>query len=77
MARTKLASCVLAALITLAGATHLAQPAQAAEALSDCTASQRAYAEGYADGACGGSGSVSSCQQTGGGGFNFNWVCIE
>jgi hypothetical protein len=35
-----------------------------------------AYAEGFADGDCGGAGgTVNWCEQTGNGGFNFGWSC--
>lgn len=76
MDRAKLGTCLIAAVITLAGATHLAQPAHAAEAFGECSATQKAYAQGYADGFCGGSGgTVDSCEDTGGGGFTFAWSC--
>lgn len=65
MNRKKLGSCIAAALITLGGASYLATPAAAAGMMADCTAGQRAYAAGYADGFCkgiGGSyGVVTSC----------------
>lgn len=76
MVRTKLRACLIATAVTLAGATHLARPAHAAEVQTGCTATQRAYAQGFADGSCGGGGGVvEDCQQTGGGGFYFFWSC--
>lgn len=76
MDRTKLGACLIAAVITLAGASYLAQPAQAAEAHGPCSATQEAYARGYADGSCGsGGGTVTSCEDTGSGGFSFSWMC--
>lgn len=77
MHRAKLVMSLAAAVITLAGATHLAQPAHAATELLPCTREQRAYADGYADGSCGGSGTVGTCQQSSGGGFYFDWSCDE
>jgi hypothetical protein len=75
MDRSKLTTCLIAAVITLAGATHLAKPVQATEALEPCTATQSAYADGFAAGSCGGRGTVGGCEQTGGGGFTFWWTC--
>ena len=77
MHRAKLVTSLAAALITLAGATHLAQPAQAETPLLPCTPTQRAYAQGYADGACDGGGMVGTCQQTSNGGFYFDWSCED
>lgn len=76
MDRAKLVTCLAAAVITLAGATHLAQPAQAStEEFLPCTPTQRAYAQGYADGSCDGGGTVSSCEQTENGGYYFVIDC--
>lgn len=75
MFSTKRGACLIAAGITIAGATHLARPAHA-QGQAACTATQAAYAQGYADGFCGGAGgTVDSCQDNGNGGFSFTWVC--
>lgn len=75
MDRAKLATCFAAAIINVAGATYLAQPAQAAAEFLPCTPTQRAYAQGYADGSCDGAGRVSSCEQTENGGYYFVIDC--
>lgn len=75
MNRTRFHSCLIAAAITLAGATHLARPAQAAEAFGECSDTQKAYAAGYAAGSCGGGGSVDSCESYSNGGFSFVVSC--
>lgn len=77
MQRAKLATCFAAAVINVAGATYLARPAEAAPDFLPCTPTQRAYAQGYADGSCGGGGLVGSCQQTSNGGFYFDWSCED
>lgn len=78
MDRRKLGACLAAAIVTLASATHLAQPAHATARMEGCTEGQLGYAEGYADGECGGSGgTVDSCEQTGGGGFTFAYTCND
>lgn len=78
MNRSKLGTSVVAALITLAGAAYLAQPAEAsaaAAAMKMCSDTQMAYAQGYADGDCGGGGTVDSCEDNGDGSFTFAWSC--
>jgi hypothetical protein len=77
MIKSKLGTCLLAAAITVAGATHLAQPAEAAEVLKVCSAAQQAYAQGYMDGQCGGQGMgvVTNCTDDGGGNFSWDGGC--
>ena len=74
MQRAKLVTCLAAAAITFAGATSLATPAAATE-LFPCSPEQQGYARGYADGSCGGSGTVDSCEADLNGGFTFSWSC--
>jgi hypothetical protein len=76
--QNKLGACLAAAVVTLAGATRLAKPAEAAELLTGCSATQMAYAQGYTDGSCKGrGGTVDYCEDNGNGGFSFGWTCIE
>jgi hypothetical protein len=76
MHRTKLATCMAAAAITLAGATHLAKPAQA-QPSGSCDAVQMAYAQGFADGRCGKGGRVDFCIENSNGGISFGISCVD
>lgn len=77
MNRKKLGTCAAAMMCTILGATYLASPIQAATMMKMCSPDQQAYAQGYADGACGGpgTGTVSSCSDAGGGASVFSWHC--
>jgi hypothetical protein len=80
MNRKKLGTCIAALLITLAGATYLAAPAQAASKMMPCGASDAGYAQGYADGFCQEEGytggKVTSCNNPGDGGQStFTFYC--
>lgn len=58
----KLIICLAAALISGAGATVLASPAAA---MTACSTNEQEFAQGYADGYCGGSGTVLDCSSDG------------
>lgn len=75
MHRTKLSACLAAAMVTMVGATYLAQPAAAQP--GNCSSTQLAYARGFADGSCPKGGTVDSCTDNGNGGFTFSWTCIQ
>lgn len=68
----KLFVCLTAAGISGAGATILALPAAAA--MAPCSAFEMAYAQGYAAGACGGTGTVLSCDSDGRQ-ISFSYIC--
>ena len=71
MNSTKLRTCLVAALVTGVGAATLAAPALASSANREmCTDYQLAYAQGYANGACGGFGTVTSCNA-----YYFTYYC--
>lgn len=79
MMNTKRVACLVAAAITLSGASFLAQPAAASARLAPCSSSQLAYANGYADGYCAGKGysdgSISSCTDNGDGTISISGTC--
>ena len=74
MSKPKRGISLLAALVTLTGATPLARPADAAVNPQPCTAEQRAYAQGVADGSCSNGGTLDFCWNNNGG-SSFAWTC--
>jgi hypothetical protein len=78
MHKSKLGTSIVAALITLAGAAHLAQPAEAsaaAAAMKVCSDYQAGYAQGWVDSQCGGSGTVHSCSANADGSIDISYSC--
>lgn len=74
MIRKKLGTCLIAASITIGASMYLASSAEAAPMNARCSSTQQAYAQGYADGVCGGHGTVDSCDADGSG-FGFSYHC--
>jgi hypothetical protein len=74
----KLGIGVTALTINLCGLAFLAAPARAAIA-GACSSNESAYAQGYADGACGGMnrGHVTSCSSDANGNITFQYYCLE
>lgn len=75
----KLGTCLVAASISLGGATFLAQPAQATAPMAPCSSADKTFADGYAAGYCAGqgysSGTIDSCTDNGDGTISITGTC--